>query len=294
MKVTLDSRAMCTGPTTWGKAVEEFLRVNADALLIRDCYWDEPLLAAARRFHGSREWTADRNHLGARRGVALDLGAGRGICSYALAMDGWRVTALEPDPSHLVGAGAIRRLAKKTELSIEVVEARGEKMPFEDASFDLVFARQVLHHAMGLEALLMEVSRVLKRKGVLLATREHVVSRAEDISLFQKAHPLHGIGSEENAYLVTEYTDAILSAGLKVKAVLGSFDSPINYFPMTVDRWRLICTKPLRRLLGSWVAARIASSRTLQGRVLLRALARHASLRDQTPGRFYSFLAKKV
>ena len=37
-----------------------------------------------------------------KAGRALDLGAGNGILSYALAREGWSVTAVEPDPSALV------------------------------------------------------------------------------------------------------------------------------------------------------------------------------------------------
>ena len=48
-----------------------------------------------------------------QRGQALDVGAGRGIASYALAREGFTVTVLEPDDSHLVGAGAIRSLAEE-------------------------------------------------------------------------------------------------------------------------------------------------------------------------------------
>ena len=53
---------------------------------------------------------------------ALDLGAGRGISSYALAREGWQVTALEPDPSMLIGAGAIRSLvAKKAMVAVGMI-----------------------------------------------------------------------------------------------------------------------------------------------------------------------------
>src|SRR5579862_2301134 len=96
---------------SWEDAVS-WLRSQPDkAQLVLECYYDDPPLAAARRYYASGEWQAVRALLGTMRGRALDVGAGRGIASYALARDGFEVTALEPDPSELIGAGAIRALA---------------------------------------------------------------------------------------------------------------------------------------------------------------------------------------
>ena len=95
-----------------------------------------------------------------RGGKALDVGAGRGIASYALAREGFQVTSLEPDPSAIVGAGAIRALAAEAALPISVVEEFSERLPFVDGAFDVVFARAVLHHTRDLEpCVLRDVSR---------------------------------------------------------------------------------------------------------------------------------------
>src|SRR5690606_27761961 len=118
---------------TWEDAVQ-WLRSQPDQQeLVRACYFDDPLHAAAERFWQSVEWQSIAAILTNSRGSALDLGAGRGISSYALARDGWHVTALEPNPSDLVGAGAIRALAQESALSIEVVSDYSEKLPFPDA-----------------------------------------------------------------------------------------------------------------------------------------------------------------
>ena len=134
------------------------------ALLLR-----RPLRAAADRYYVCLGWVAVRQLIGTSRGRALDIGSGRGISAYALAKDGWQTTALEPDPSENVGAGAIRQLSAETGIRVSVVENWGEELPFESNSFDLVHCRQVLHHARDLPSLCKEAARVLKPNGTFIA-----------------------------------------------------------------------------------------------------------------------------
>ncbi|HTP41217.1 MAG TPA: class I SAM-dependent methyltransferase [Nitrospiria bacterium] len=278
---------------TWEEAVD-WLRGQPDQqALVRDCYYDDPLIDAATRFVDSGEWRAVRELLPKRQGRALDLGAGRGISSYALAFDGWRVTALEPDPSPVVGSGAIRSLVKETGLSITIDERWGERLPYPDASFELVHGRQVLHHARDLNVFCSEVGRVLKRGGTFIATREHVISRSEDLGVFLERHPLHRFYGGENAYLIRQYISAIIGGGLSLLAVLGPYDSPINYFPMTDDQWRQECLRPLSRMVGVRIARLMTTERFAIGRRLLKALAAQRSRGCETPGRLYSFVAVK-
>src|SRR6478609_4251341 len=145
---------------SWEQAVQ-WLRDRPDQqVLVRACYFDDPLAEAAERFWHSEEWKAIAALLPPASGRALDMGAGRGISSYALARDGWQVTALEPDPSDLVGAGAIRALARATGYPIDIVAEYSEKLPFTDATFEVVNCRQVLHHARDLRQTCSEIFRV--------------------------------------------------------------------------------------------------------------------------------------
>src|SRR5580692_8291651 len=130
--------------------------------LVRDAFYDDPLIAAAKRYFDSCEWQAIAQLLQGRTGRALDVGAGRGIASYALARQGFAVTALEPDPSAIVGAAAIRALAAEAALPIDVVEEFSERLPFADGTFDVIFARAVLHHTSDLDSACREMYRVLR------------------------------------------------------------------------------------------------------------------------------------
>ncbi len=274
-------------PGGWEAAVR-WLRDQPDKQdLVRDSYYDDPLPAAAERYWRSEEWAAIRALLAGRRGRALDAGAGRGIASYALAREGFAVTALEPDPSALVGSAAVKALARDSGLPIEVVEDVSETIPFADSSFDVVFARAVLHHVRDLDAALAEFRRVLKPGGLFIAAREHVISRDRDLPAFLAAHSLHERYGGENAHRLTVYVDAIAGAGLTLIALLKPLESPINYAPHSRDGVR------------REIAARLPGPASAAAYWLLKApligplILRLAGAFDNRPGRHYSFVAVK-
>jgi SAM-dependent methyltransferase len=274
---------------TWEAAVLWLRSQSEQQGLVRDAYYDDPLAAAAERYWGGEEWAAIRNLLGTASGEALDIGAGRGIASYALARDGFLVTAVEPDQSNVVGAGAIRALAAAEKLPIRVLEEFGERLPFEGGRFRVVFARAVLHHTKDLRATCREVFRVLRPGGRFVAVREHVISRSADLPAFLAAHPLHRLYGGESAFLLKEYIGALEDAGLRVAHILRPFDSPINYFPHTRDSLR---QEILARVGHVPVVAR-ALRLTLQSETSTTLLFKALSLIDWRPGRHYSFVCDK-
>lgn len=263
---------------TWEQAVLWLRSQPEHQELVRACFYDDPVLDAAVRYRESSEWAAMRRLLPSAHGRALDLGAGRGIASYALASDGWTVTAAEPDPSATVGAGAIRALFRAAGLPVEVCEEFGELLPFPDGAFDLVFGRAVMHHARDLTAFCREVRRVLRPNGVFVGAREHVISRKVDLPIFLAAHPLHRHYGGESAYLLGEYTAALRSAGLKLDRVLGPWASDVNLFPETQSALRARLAARLRIpawLLPLWILS-------IAGSYL------------KTPGRLYTFVCSRA
>jgi SAM-dependent methyltransferase len=174
-----------------------------------------------------------------------------------------------------------------------VVSEFSEKLPFPDNSFDLVNCRQVLHHARDLPQTCREIFRVLKPGGRMIATREHVISKHEDLQAFLNSHPLHHLYGGENAFLLSEYTGAITNAGLRLGKVFAPFDSPINYFPMTEAQWVGICSAPLSRRLGSGFTNWVFNRERGLGHVFVPLLAKAVNWYNQSPGRLYSFVAEK-
>jgi SAM-dependent methyltransferase len=95
--------------------------------------------------------------------LALDLGAGGGHVSYALARRARRVIATDLSSEMLA---AVARTAREKGLgNIETTQAPAERLPFEDETFDFVASRFSAHHWRDFDAGLREARRTLKRGG---------------------------------------------------------------------------------------------------------------------------------
>jgi ubiquinone/menaquinone biosynthesis C-methylase UbiE len=273
---------------TWEQAVEWLIAQPDKKDLVKACYYDRPVKVAAERFRASEEWEATQLLLPTTFGKVLDVGAGSGISSFALAKEGWHTTALEPDSSNSVGAGAIRTLSNESNLSIEIVQGYGEQIPLPDANFELIYARQALHHANDLHQLCRELFRVLKPGGTLLAVREHVISSPKQLDTFLSQHPLHQLYGGENAYTLSQYKTALEQAGFSQTKVIRPFDSVINFAPhskltLKQELKRYFAKVPAGNLFGDILFSDSLFNLTLQ--ILSRI--------DQRPGRAYSFVAYK-
>lgn len=96
----------------------------------------------------------------------LDAGAGTGRISLKLHAAGAHVTALDISPEMLA------KLHQK-EPKIAIEEGDMESMPFEDASFDMVFSSLALVHLKKVEPFLDECYRVLKDGGKAVLVNIH-------------------------------------------------------------------------------------------------------------------------
>lgn len=257
-----------------------------------DTYIDADVIDAAKRFAASEEFSEIYRIFNSHNIVAgaaiLDIGAGNGIASYALAKKGYSVTAIEPLMSHNFGASATSRLKLEAKLDINVISSYAECLPFRNSCFDAVYVRQTLHHARNLARMISEAARVLREGGLFLATREHVVSNSRQLKVFLENHPVHQVFPCENAYKENEYIRFIRQAGLRVIKVLKPFDSVINLYPLTDTVLRKKHVEKLARLIGPWLSKSLMSSEAFNNFIRV-----YLNLRHRDPGRLYSFLAVK-
>jgi ubiquinone/menaquinone biosynthesis C-methylase UbiE len=102
---------------------------------------------------------------------SLEIGAGTGYFSLNMLAAGVieQATCTDISPGMLA---ALRANAGSLGLPVHTVVTGAERLPFADASFELVFGHAVLHHVPGLERAFAELQRVLAPGGTLIFAGE--------------------------------------------------------------------------------------------------------------------------
>lgn len=289
---------------TWEEIIVSIRKQPEYKDLVEKAYFDEDLELNVQRFKSSLEFLETKKIIAEfppafSKKKILDIGSGNGISAVAFALEGNVVTAVEPDKSQTIGSGAILLLKNKFHLSdLFILDSFGESLPLENESFDVVYIRQAMHHAHDLNKFVAEAARVLKKGGLLLTIRDHVVFDEKDKQWFLETHPLHQFYGGENAFTYMQYSNAITNAGFEIKKVLKHFDSVINYFPMLAkdlqsmkhNREKLL-KESLERKLPSFLADNAVVKKIYEK--FVEAKLGPALDERKIPGRMYSFIAIK-
>ena len=266
---------------TWDETIQYIRNNKKYEQLVIDAYFSEDIVSNVQRYRTTDEFKttlAELKELKKSTSLRLlDLGAGNGISSIAFALEGYEVTALEPDTSDTIGSGAIKILKEKYRLTnLSILECYAEDIPLEKAGFDIVFARQAMHHAYHLENFIAAAYHVLNKGGILMTIRDHIVETPKEKELFLNNHPLHKFYGGENAFSEKEYKNAMIKAGFKILKTLKPSESVINYHPWSKD-----LLKKKLGILGNFHFAVNFAWFYLNRRW------------DNMPGRLYTFIAQK-
>jgi SAM-dependent methyltransferase len=102
---------------------------------------------------------------------ALEIGAGTGYFTLNMLRAGLigEATCSDISPGML---NTLKANAKQLGLKVKTKPADAEELPFEDASFDLVFGHAVLHHIPDLDQAFAEFARVLAPGGTIVFAGE--------------------------------------------------------------------------------------------------------------------------
>ncbi len=286
---------------TWEETIQ-YIRTQPEYTdVVRYAYFDVDLPLNVERFKQEGEFIETLQFLkkyAPHAKTILDVGAGNGISAIAFALQGYEVTVVEPDPSETIGAGAINLLAQHYKLqNITVHQTFAEDIGFQADSFDVVYVRQAMHHAYSLEKFVFELGRVLKKGGLLLTIRDHVIFDETDKQRFLTHHPLQKFYGGENAFTSEEYRNAMIKAGLEIVKEIKYFDSIVNFFPLTAQEIENLPqetkkkrTKYLKQKIGFLVNIPFVS--TIYNAYLNKKVGN--PLDEKTvAGRMYSYIAIK-
>lgn len=288
---------------TWEETIRYIRTLPEYNFLVEKAYFEENLPLNVERFVKSEEFAETLEIFKKYQPTAkyiLDIGAGNGMSSIAFALSGYRVTAVEPDKSETIGVGAIRKLKNHYQLSnVEIIEAFAEAMPLADEQFDIVYARQCMHHAHDLGRFVAEASRVLKKGGLFITVRDHVVFDSKDKEWFLQNHPLQKFYGGENAFSPEEYKTAMQKAGLQVLQEIKHFESVINYFPLTREEVQNYLDNQIkqreRHLLHKiGFLGKLSFLKKLYHLYLDKKVGKIQPLDEKNvPGRMYSYICRK-
>jgi ubiquinone/menaquinone biosynthesis C-methylase UbiE len=164
------------------------------------------------------------NRMQPLRGLrVLDVGAGTCPTSAQLAALGAEVVAVETEPAHLLhvnlepvdpeppetlilnGVTYRTKPATPAPAYFSRITAPAHRLPFYEASFDVVFCRSVLHHLHALPRAMREMLRVLRPGGLFVACSEPVRSilDPEDDYLIENVDKEEGLNEQTPA--LTDY-----------------------------------------------------------------------------------------
>jgi SAM-dependent methyltransferase len=268
---------------TWEETIRHIRTKPEFASLVHDAYLGANLKENIERFRSSTEFIATLKILNPwlKQGACIaDIGSGNGISAVSFALNGYKVSSVEPDPSDTIGAGAQKRLAADYNLQ-----------HFE------VYIRQAMHHAHDLHKFITEAARLLKKGGVLFTVRDHVVFDEKDKLHFLNEHPLHKFYGGENAFSPTEYAEAMKQAGLTIIKEYRYHDTPVNFAPLTPEQLNKKFQYVLQQRKNSLkskigILASIPLIFNLYNTLLVK---KGLPVLDErlVPGRVYSYLAQK-
>jgi ubiquinone/menaquinone biosynthesis C-methylase UbiE len=273
---------------TWEETIVLLRKSRANTQWIRAAYLEDDLSENCSRYSKSNEFNLIKEIIYEYKRdksiKILDVAAGNGISTISFGLLGYSVDAIEPDPSETVGRGAINSMAKKYNLSnINVIDSYGENTNLNSEAYDVVFIRQGLHHADDIKLMLKEFNRLLKRDGLLLSIRDHVVDNyGESLERFLDSQIDHQYYKGENAYTLKDYIAFIKEAGFMVKKVLTPYSNQINLNLSDEE----ILKKIMQSTVGKWITM-------LFGKKISLLLNQYHNSRKKIPGRLYSFVAIK-
>lgn len=152
-----------------------------------------------------------------RTDTLLDVATGAGYTALGFAPYVCSVIGVD------VSAGMLAQARKQAEVqgivNAAFQEAPAEKLPFPDASFDIVTCRVAAHHFLDVRKFAREAARVLKPRGRLLVADTTVPDDDEAAASWQNEVEVLRDPSHVKNYTPSEWRAIVEDAGLRIEAI---------------------------------------------------------------------------
>lgn len=197
----------------------------------------------------------------------LDVGCGPGATALAFAARTASVVALDLTPAMLEQARQEAETRGLTNLRFELANAA--RLPFPDASFELVTSRPAAHHVAEPQAIVREVARVLVPGGLFVLS-DTIAPEDPARDTFLNAFEVLRDPSHVRDHRVSEWQAMFQSAGLAPSCLL-RFDihqefapwvARIGTSPDAVTGLRALCDARPTRCAATSRSAHTASTRS--------------------------------
>jgi ubiquinone/menaquinone biosynthesis C-methylase UbiE len=159
----------------------------------------------------------------------LDVATGGGHTALAFAPFVAAVTAIDLTPKMLEAASAFVAERGATNISFAVADA--EKMPFGDATFELVTARIAPHHFADPKAFIRESARVLVPGGLFLLD-DNMAPEDDELDAFMNRFEQWRDPSHVRAYRPSEWRAWMEESGLRIIA-----EDPLSFKRYEFAEW---------------------------------------------------------
>jgi ubiquinone/menaquinone biosynthesis C-methylase UbiE len=179
-----------------------------------------------------------------RQGRLLDVAAGSGIAAATLQERGWEVSALDISEELVAQVG-------ERGIDARVHDLSAGPLPFEDQSFEAVFAGEIIEHLVDTSGFLDELRRVLSPGGVLVLTTPNLGSLENRLRLLLGRYPIWvevalSDQGHVRAYTLPTLRGHLTSRGFAVEAIVG------NWLPLLPQRWMDDVRHPALARTGDW------------------------------------------
>jgi len=191
---------------------------------------------------------------------ALDVACGPGIVAEVLAQDAGEVIACDITPEML--SRALQRFERAGITNARAVPGTAESLPFDDASFDVVFTRSSIHHFPHPDLVLREMVRVMRATGRVIIQDVTSSEVAEESALH---NALERVRDPSHVRMLpkSELLAYVRDAGLEIEATTGW----TNHHEL--DEWLKIANapdrdRPLRTIMRALAEAGVTAGINLR------------------------------